>query len=316
MVRTLRHQRNLLQLTSKRILPTAAIFTPGCLIVTSEMTLNTTYVQVPQPYYWPEALGIINEAGSLSQAQPLTRKLTYAAATSGALLPLTPRFPNSSYHLPFYGPAVRCLDANQSIVTQASKSVTPCSTCGDTYNFLSWVPNQDHDWTLFTDFSNWSDASVYRTIDDVSSDAFRIYVMPNTSHERDNSRDIFECQLYNASYAVQYNFSDFLQNVQVERELLNMVPFRPADTWLQDLNLTTGDIGPRSSSISYSAIMSAFADLLIGYNLETHYSVTTSTLSKYDLTLIDWTEKAAAKQGMEELFSNITLSLLTSPQLR
>ena len=64
---------------------------------------------------------------------------------------------------------------------------------------------------------------------------------------------------------------------------------------------------------AYSSIMQAFGKLLVGYASSNTYTVSTvSTYTSWDMMNINWAEGPAVQSGLESLFQNLTLSLLSN----
>jgi hypothetical protein len=75
------------------------------------------------------------------------------------------------------------------------------------------------------------------------------------------------------------------------------------------------DVARQAQRISYQAIMDSFGRLLAGYEWWRDGFVVTQS-SSWNMMSIDWTTRDGAQKGVEQLFENITLSMLGTPSLR
>lgn len=163
----------------------------------------------------------------------------------------------------------------------------------------------------------------------VSTDAAHIYIIPQTGislpvfDNRDKVRpcnaqycckDMLDCSLYSASYTAFFNFSYPLQNIDIRsRTLLN--PVHASVEIQQWMNLDSPDIVKQQAQrICYQSIMESFGKLLIGFTV-LMYVYTFTTATKWNMLSIDWTSRDTAQKGLEELFQNITLSILSNSLL-
>jgi hypothetical protein len=158
-----------------------------------------------------------------------------------------------------------------------------------------------------------SGADSFTTLDDISESAAQLHIFFNQALTR--------CDLYNASYTLQFNFQNSQQDLRVKhRTFLHGVSTNPS-------SLDFGaDYIPRSSQLfssttAYAQIMQAFSNLLVGSvqlspampdgpggTFITRTTVLSTAISQ--TTPLTNTTLAAV---IESLFQNITLGLLSSP---
>lgn len=161
------------------------------------------------------------------------------------------------------------------------------------------------------------------TLDWASPDVAHLYVIPNTSaaaffgaaSSLDHGsvdihygyRDLVDCQSYNASYQVFFNVIFPAQSIDVRsRGLLNPVN---ASTWEGVAP------GAEVQRICYQAIMDSVGKMIVGYEGLEDARILSTSGSKWNSMPIDVTDREKARNGLEELFQNMTLSMLASPSL-
>lgn len=219
----------------------------------------------------------------------------------------------------------RLLDAHQQMIRALSREYGwggRRAIGAETFYYLSWVPPMAPFWKYKEpDFSDGLDRS--------STDAARIFVMTNTGYadkqtqlfnwtENPNSNfsltmtasavNLTECTLYNASYNVDYNFQYPLQTAQVSiLDWLN--PLTGSPDWTDPMHPDKG-VNP-SEALSYRGIMQTFGKILLGYSYYNQYSDYTKWTSS-KLIDVDWDSAPAVQTGLERLFQNMTLSMLSN----
>lgn len=254
----------------------------------------------------------------------LIHKLAFGAAASSQPVSLPSANQNQTYHLDFDGPAVKCSPANESIMYNVTvdQGLNYGSTRRNT--FLSWVGSGLNS-TLATQPSP-------QTLDYYSLDAARIWVMTNIDYWNESVhtpfpdspppmyqndtywRDYYtfmkvnvtECQLYNASYSVDFQFQYPNQTRQVS-----------ISKWLHPITAINfwDPVSEVVDVLPHLALMNAFGKvLLVGSYTESEYAFKLS-YSSWNIINIDWTRAKAIPSGLEQLFQNITLSALSDASL-
>ena len=192
------------------------------------------------------------------------------------------------------------------------------------YRYIAWVPNNTGRVRL-TDNS--------QSLDLVSTDTAHLYIIPNTSivgpmfaddggvqNSPDNIhfgyQDLLDCKLYNASYQAVFNFSYPSQTIDVRsRTLLNPVNVsKDVSGWYFSDKNAADVVQMQAQRICYQSIMESVGRLLVGNQL---WMDGRKLLDRgnWAATTIDWTSRDTAQRGLEDMFQNITLSMLSSPYL-
>ncbi|KAF7187316.1 hypothetical protein HII31_11404 [Pseudocercospora fuligena] len=313
-------------------IPLAAIVTPASLSVAPQLYINTTIQYVPEPlfggykgYETSTPFGQLATAGgetspgapTVSGSDPVY-KHAFGAASSGQPASIPSSSENQTYHLDFLGPAVHCSSANDSIIYNATMELG---------SQTSWA------WFGGTTFASWTGqglvAPTYsqhdrpETLDYINTDVARIWVMTNTGkwnvtlwRKPDNTTNsdeysevlwtqvnVTECQLYNASYIVDFEF-----------QYPNQATNTSISQWLN--RITTVGMYPRQESKTpHLAMMDAFGKLLVGSHIFSHYGDIPSYYTSWNIIDIDWSRGEQVQRGLEQLFQNCTLSVLSEKSL-
>jgi hypothetical protein len=270
------------------------------------MSFNTTMLDLKVPQlqfdnetnYGNTIIGQDNVA-----VRPLMNKLAFHAASAAQPVPIASSYPNESYHLDFYGPAIRCSAlANISLVRNISISLSLESIGGSGKNFVSWVGSGD---------AYPREEASATVLDTLSEEGSRIIVVGDEGNSTtswnftDGYTDysamevnVVECILHNASYSVRTVFRYPQQSDEVSiTRWLNTVQPRSQSHTISNL------------SLAYLSVMSAFGKLLVGTGYWNHYGASGSYLSSWSILDIDWSNRELVPRQLERLFQNITLSL-------
>jgi hypothetical protein len=315
-----------------RTIPFAAVVTPGSLTVEPVRNTSPTNSRVPQPsynnstYFGQPTFSLTTGIAPVA----LVYKLAYNTAAAGRPVALSSEFQNETYSLTFDGPAIKCASAGESLVRNVSSQFNRYRPNSPWFGYISWVPGympavSKHPLSLS---SSWLDpASFEATLDETSGDVARIFVMTNTgswsntitinatsySHGFGNSTapeqiflaNVTECQLYNATYAVNFTFQYPNQTCEVSiSKWLN--PVKPESAKL------AANFNQPSDRISYLSMMQAFGKLLVGYSYTDMNVVSPlAVYTSWQIVDIDWSKGPAVQSGLESLFQNFTLSMLS-----
>ena len=246
-------------------------------------------------------------------------KLAYNTAASGQPVALSSEFQNETYSLTFDGPAVKCASAAESLIRNMSLYYDTNKLGGVAYQYVSWVPRYKPAPARFNAHPNLP--SFDTTLDQASGEVASIFVMTNTGYWNNtipsqayNISDhamvlnVTECQLYNATYEVDFSFQYPNQTRKVSiSKWLN--PVRPPTV---HLGRNQASNAAASSWLSYLCIMQAFGKLLVGYSTNSQYDLASfATYSSWQIMDIDWSKGPAVQSGLESLFQNLTLSMLS-----
>jgi hypothetical protein len=283
------------------------------------MSFNTTMLdlKVPQLQFDNETnYGNSIVGQKIVAVRPLMNKLAFHTAIAAQTIPIASSYPNESYHLDFYGPAIKCsVLANISMVRDISIWLSRESIGGIGKNFVSWVGGGDA-----YPREEVSDA----TLDILSENGSRIIVVSdegdsttswNFKDGRTNytamERNVVECILHNASYSVRTVFRYPQQSDEVSiTRWLNTVQPRSQSLINENVSL--------DAVVSYLSVMSAFGKLLVGtgyWDYTTGSGSYESYLSSWSILDIDWSNRELVPRQLERLFQNITLSLRSNSGL-
>ncbi|PVH94144.1 hypothetical protein DM02DRAFT_693815 [Periconia macrospinosa] len=307
-----RHPILVLTALASWIIPFAAVVTPGSLSVLPMRTTTPMMLQVPQPLYDLTNYGYVSAGGSyVVTIDERVLKLAYATASTAQPVSLQPTHPNETYHLQFNGPAVKCGPANDSFIHNIS-SLYGGYSAGNKILYKSWVPGSEGDHR----------GPKTETLDYNSRDGARLFVMTNlvdTNVYVNQTTgatlvNVTECVLYNATYDVDFTFQSFKQTHQMNiSHWLNPV-FSPVYGLDREF---LGGLGGRSNAIfSYCTMMSAFGKLLVGQEDRSHYNIDSNLYTSRRVLHVNWNHSETVETGLEQLFQNFTLSLLSDEGLR
>ena len=262
-----------------------------------------------------------------------------ASATSGQILQIPSANQNETYSLNFFGPAIRCV-SNQHVRTAVAEALNALNDT-DFYwlagniPYAAWVPSDVAHGSPRYSFSS---TEAYVTLDASDDDRKRLMVASidgfspdGLERGRDVNLMVHECMLYNASYTAGFKFEYPNQAVTIT----SVSTKQPIEcSWDASVitvanEYTWGGLGPGNHNVSYMAIMDAFGSVLVGYAYYPLYdyctdhngvtycqhTISTQAGTRFDQTLIDWTNSATTSDSLETLFQNITLSMLSSSQM-
>lgn len=244
--------------------------------------------------------------------------MAFCTASTGMTLELDSpeHHQNASYHLDFSGPAIKCTSADEAYINNLTYRYGVKPYTQDKTLYFSWVRTSALD-------PEPQEGSI-ESLDSYSTDGARLYVMTNegswnvtrtyngatlTPYRQVN---ITECMLFNATYSVDYHFAYPSQSREASvSNWMNPVAMlsRSEQDGYYDENATAHHI------LSYAAVMDAFGQMMVGQAKRDKYSTEKVTSTIWKLVPIDWKDGAAVARGLEELFQNITLSLLSDNAL-
>lgn len=237
--------------------------------------------------------------------------IAYLTMLSAQPLPIISSYPNETYSLGFYGPALRCsASTNDTIVRNISTRFSPHASNGRKVNFVSWAGPAK--WALFVgpseefdaeSLDNYSPYASYLTVVTTTGNWNRHFELDGIFARRAN---VTECALYNASYSVDFTFRYPEQKHTIHiSEWINTVGASSIrlinDAW--------------RASMSYRAVMDAFGKIFVGSSVSLIEETNTGQSTSRDRLKIDWDDEKSIRIGLEQLFQNITLSLLSETGL-
>jgi hypothetical protein len=277
--------------------------------------------QVPRPAYNATYFGNITYESNVVAAGAMIYKLAYNTAAAGQPVALLSESQNETYSLTFDGPAVKCASAAESLIRNVSLDYNTAALGGVAFQYVSWVPGQER---AASELGGLHPPSFDTTLDErYRGNVASIFIMTNTGYWNktipyqlsDNVTDhtmvlnVTECQLYNATYEVEFTFQYPNQTRQVSiSKWLNPVP---PPTWEFGYNYQSSN-ATASSWLSYLCMMQAFGKLLVGYSSNSQYDQAShASYSSWQIMDIDWSRGPAVQSGLESLFQNFTLSMLS-----
>lgn len=223
--------------------------------------------------------------------------LAFRTASAAQPVPLIPVYPNSTYHLDFYGPAVRCTaSTNTSFVREISIENNENMSQG--LQYMCWagtlqdylehgqqeyrlsMSKEEARLTIVTTIGTW--------------DRYYNYSSPFSPAREVN---VTECVLHNVTYSVDFEFNYPNQSHKVS-----------ISSWRNTTGIVEMPDDERKAGIvSYLAVMDAFGKMLVGNATnDPRYGQVNDHLTSWKMMNIDWSDGEATRSGLESLFQNIT----------
>lgn len=237
------------------LVPIASIFTPGTLTV-SLAKVNpppTSMTQVPALSFTSLSFSAdmhstgagadtdkYQEIYSYNGPSQALKRVATAVLVEGAILPITPPSPNSTWELDFYGPALSCSNVtDSSILSNISSSSFNDTSCAEPYGYLAWASENFN-------VSTWTDTASADSLG-AAGDFASLFIatMPSrwqyiemsshttpmpcvidqlTTAEAQSLLELstaVQCQLFNASYHTTFQYINGEQEISVQYTLDN-----------------------------------------------------------------------------------------------
>lgn len=273
-----------------------------------------------------DSAGIWQYGGPLSPV----RKAVTQSLVAGSVANIPAPFPNSSYSTEFYGPALQCdeIVKGSSLWTNMSNTVQNASIGGNQeYYYISWPGASPYPWTITNGHTNFDPPT------GLQGSPVSLTVIGNANAEYSGTANmtLVQCQLWNASYAVNFRYDNGAQNVS-----------STISSYVHTMHtiLSVSAIALDYSYIrnwSYLSVMDAFQDYVTGsISLATYDSfggsptittsmIMTSLVSADELLplstpisgLSSYESNINIKDTLESMFRNATISLASqTPLLR
>ncbi|KAL9036563.1 MAG: hypothetical protein Q9214_006077 [Letrouitia sp. 1 TL-2023] len=232
------------------LLPIGTVFTPATLSVQAVvrnrvLTANVPTLRISQASFYKYFAYFVsmqdaggNELERFLGPRTLLNRLAIATATTGEILPITPPFSNLTYEQTFFGPCVKCLSANETIVAQIDaandrrKSALEPSKREVQNYYWAFVPAfEGTDKALPSqqvEAANLSDA------DGALRSSNQLWLRYPRLKDGDISFDVTEairpqylvCELHNASFNVNFTWINGIQTLDiVDLHVLGPVPY-------------------------------------------------------------------------------------------
>lgn len=294
-------------------MPFAAVISPGSLSTALNETQRIEFEQVPQPLFTNRTpFTVLTETGSaigkssISEFKASTElwQLALSVGASGQRALLFAPYRNMTYHYRFDAPAIKCMAVANVTELTNTLSVTQQGnlTSG---NYTSWVPGGELSGTSPKTFDPTENETLGAGIYIATGSGLGYSQEP----ARDSNTNVTECRLHRGSYDVLFEFRYPEQNLT----LLDLTYGLPMAVNGRDVDDIT-DWTP----ISYAGVMEAFGRLLVGSISDVAPGATgrqrteqQNSSTSAGILHIDWNEAETARTALEQLFQNITLSLLS-----
>lgn len=332
-------------------LPLVAVVTPATLTVRLSGQSNVTVVDMAIPNlayddiskfaFW-QAQGRTLQGPSSRIARMLTAVTAY-----GSVLPISnPQgYPNSSYTLSFYGPALTCQQPENATFLEEISNLTTQDQGGSAWSYVSFVPS-----SVSASYRSTDDAlinvgavdglnetldysSTPETIDpNAGFDHARLYVVvpPWPLPGGDDvaafsiaANKTIECGLYNASYTANFTFNNGAHSIEYNKTQLNGITMNSSAGASYDGGVSS------VAGTAYMAMLMSLGNLLVGELMSSHYGVVTAFNTLVLNTVLSETKELQVLQtvsgtsepltianmsmadALEDMFSNATLSLFS-----
>ena len=258
-------------------------------------------------------------------------RISLATATSGSISTIPAPSPNSSYSVHFYGPALGCVRVPDADMNAVSQTIWNDSTVSGDYSirYLSWVPtpaNSSTDTATIRDVPSFENGIPSLGLIDLyagrgSSPGEKIFIWSWLSNFATSISStlhppsVITCTLYNVSYEVEFVFNSGQQHLTIQsgpkNEPVSQLPTEQYGATLPQLEVY-------NKIRSYLSVMYAFGQLVTGVITEddsyNQFSATTTINSTGVGPLLAYGSNETIASGLEELFQNLTFSLLSDPR--
>lgn len=254
----------------------------------------------------------------------LVMRLLSATATLGEILPIPHSVPNSTYGLQFYGPSIRCDEANSSVAAIIDnvrdydvRENMQGTIINDTNYYYAFVPDLTNAGNTSLQFDGVVPVSQNRLQLEIpqhaSNQLWMAYsrytgALDPSSGLRVTEDHYLVCQLFNASYDIDLAFSAGIQTITDRGTTqLNEVPY-------------PNGYSPMSNELmqqhAYSAVFFAITDLLVGSMsfFLSHDTTTTATNFTQITTSIQYTSLLGSQDLAPFFDSNHPTNLTPSDQ--
>jgi len=324
-----------------RCIPISAVITPGSLSVNLVQRQYNISAFIPStnfsdPTGFVTSL-VLSEVPDGTQKKtvlarasiapsPLLSRIVSTTATGGAILPITPLEPNSSYVYSFNGPSIRCMPADLRAMQDIQQTMNYDKSGRIRYAAI-------YDPGILGDTCSIYVGLAYKTI---TQNGTYSLCSPNggcmVDHVQETKLDdpeygqAFSCELYNTSFTMNVTFQNSRQMFGIQKlEYLNPVSCMP-------LTLPVSDSQPPGEWKASYTVFAAMGDMLIGNITKNRGSgfeefspvswdtkiLQTTLIGSSDFASMNITNRpngvysGPLARGIEELSRNITLSLLSS----
>jgi len=328
-----------------RCIPISAIVTPGSLSVNLvqrqyniSALIPSTNFSDPTDFVASLGLSVLQDAtrgtnapaamsGATVAPSALLSRIVSTTATGGAILPINPPEPNSSYVYSFQGPSLRCISADTR-VRQAIQQTMDYDKSGRIRYAAIYNPGIKGDTcSIYVGlaYKTTTQNGTYSMCSPNGGGCIAGHVQETKFDDPDHGQ-AFSCELYNTSFTMNVTFQNSRQMFGIQRleylSPVSCVPLGPP---------VIGHQPPEGWKASY-AVFAAMGDVLVGNvtkNRESGFQgfspvswgtkiLQTSLIGSSDFASMNIANRpndvytGPLAHGIEELSRNITLSLLSS----
>jgi len=302
----------------------------------------------------PNPSDFIPAAIEYNGAQPALKRTAQMTVFQDSISSIAAPSLNSSYTLNFIAPSLSCESTDASILdgftaafgcslTASGEDATRC-TLYNQISYLAWTPSADsivpftnQSVSMSSDGGSGNEGgngeyiasfSAGSSYGPVSGGPARIFLASNAAVDNDATSEwsVSNCTLWNASYIVDFNFTNGQQNLVVtDLQYLNTVgllneigQYCPvcAQTPVNGVWMPATTLYTTPASTAYQAVMDIFGTLLVGMiwttstDVQDNQAHTASTIIAS--TALPYTNGAAMLDAVPELFQNIIFSLFSN----
>jgi hypothetical protein len=219
-----------------------------------------------------------------------------ATAAQGAVLPMIPPAPNSSWTLDFSGPSLSCANLEGALVDNIIQNVNGSvqgDFCTTSYGYIAWTPDDNGNLPFIVDNGTYTlrsgtlgsggFQSGSRTIDDVATIYIATFpgmvnedstVLCNNIDEQLSNAAVIQCALFNTSYHAAFTFVNGAQTVNITRDTNYLNEVVPVTSFPSIGPLTAsypnGTKNPGTfnttevETLAYQSIMDSLGGVLVG----------------------------------------------------
>ncbi|KAM0418477.1 hypothetical protein ACHAPD_004836 [Fusarium lateritium] len=320
-------------------LPLVAVVTPATLTVQVSSQPNITVLDAPIPIPDYSNFATYGEytgmgGGGILVPSTYMSRLILSVVSLGSILTVPAPFPNSSYALEFYGPTISCYTPkNATFLKQVDKIIQEKDSYSATL-YAAFVPSfspyrsyskiEEYALQGLKDALNSSALSSPSYIDETSAtNADRLYVVVPSMAYPPKANTAIECQLHNASIALNFTFTNGQQNVKYKSKKLNSVTHVGKETRYGE------DLKHCNAAYAYGSLFSAMGQFLVGHLTENHYGRLFSTWTQIRSSVLMDTKEMqnvnkdtpesmigniSLANALEDIFANATISMFSNPK--
>ncbi|KAL4744153.1 hypothetical protein BDV11DRAFT_165839 [Aspergillus similis] len=233
-------------------IPLVTVVTPSTLSVRSTIGTMIQEQQMPAIDFDFDKFYTMDDGGPSGPTPSVSRFIT-GAVIQGTIPSIPAPAPNSTYSLTFFGPLIQCSNSSANV----SQQVYDWARANYAYStsFLGFTPETDN-------ISYAMHEQVYTSYQgpdngDRNADVAGKLIMTVSPYMPLDQRWVVECGIYNASYSVDFNFTNGVQSTKItDLKVLGRVRDHRQHEMPSPAN--------EDQLFAYTAMMKAFRDVLEG----------------------------------------------------